>query len=186
MMSQARNAQSPFQMRKRSFNLTWGAWAGILAVMTAVGAAFAGSQILMMYPRPVKMIDFRYPSLPKAGSVSVGQLDENTPALFWSQGNLVVGRLSDLVAPMRGGELFIKSSKDPVVQLDLQELQEWCKQNFDAPIKNIALGQTPRNGSVNFAQVSEAVGLFESINKNLFGAAGIIPAVVPIELANPL
>ena len=84
-------------MRKRSFDLAWGAWAGILAVMTAVGSAFAGSQLLLMYPRPVKYVVFKYPSMPRTEASGSSQFNGTIPLLYLSREGVVVGQLSDVV-----------------------------------------------------------------------------------------
>ncbi|MBM3382168.1 MAG: hypothetical protein FJY29_06990 [Betaproteobacteria bacterium] len=185
-MSQVRSAQTPFQMRKRSFDLAWGAWVGILAVMTAVGAALAGSQILLMYPRPVQMMEFKYPSLPKADSVAAVQLNRETVALYWSAEGVMLGRISDLAAPLRPGELLLKRGQYATIGTLGEEIREWCKKNLKAPVIHLALGQSVKQQGLTMTQISEVVSVFRSVNENQFDTTNVAPVVIPFELLNPL
>ena len=185
-MWQVRSAQTPFLTRKRSFDLAWGAWAGILAVMTAVGAALAGSQILMMFPREVQTIVFKYPSLPKADSASPIQFDDETPAIFWSKDGIVLGRIADISAPVRSGELLLKTGDPASLGLMFDSIQEWSSRNLSEPVRHIAIAQSLNKQSLNFSQIAEVIEMFEKINLKLFNAEGVVPSVVPVELANPL
>lgn len=185
-MWQVRSAQTPFLTRKRSFDLAWGAWAGILAVMTALGAALAGSQILMMFPRQVQTIVYKYPSLPKADSAAPNQFDDDIPAIFWSKDGIVLGRIADIQAPVRSGELLLQSGELASLGLKFDSIQEWSSRNLSAPVRHIAIGQSPSKQGLTFSQVAEVIGMFEKINLNLFNVGGVVPSVVPVELANPL
>lgn len=185
-MSQVRSAQTPFQMRKRSFDLAWGAWVGILAVMTAVGAALAGSQILLMYPRPVQMMEFKYPSLPKADSAAAVQLNKDTVAVYWSAEGVMLGRISDLAAPLRPGELLLKRGAYPDLEVLGEEIRAWCAKNLKAPVLHLALGQSMQKQGLTMTQISEVVSVFRSVNETQFDLSNVAPVVLPFELVNPL
>jgi hypothetical protein len=173
-------------MRKRSFDLAWGAWAGILAVMTAVGAALAGSQILLMYPRPVHMMEFKYPSLPKANSAAAVQLSKDTVALYWSAEGVMLGRIADLAAPMRPGELLLKRGEVLAIESLGNEIRAWCKKNLKSPVLHLALGQSVQKQGLTMTQISEVVSVFRSVNETQFEVSDVAPVVVPFELVNPL
>jgi len=185
-MWQALNARSPFLTKKRSFDLAWGAWAGILAVMTAVGAALTGSQILMMYPRPASMLVFKYPSLPKATHAATRQLKDETLTLFWSQQGVIVGHLSELAAPVKPGQLVVKQGtiKSPRELKD--EIEGWSRKNISSPIRQVAVGQSLRGKGLNFSQMAELVGVIEEINEKVFAAEDVVPEIVPLDLLSPM
>lgn len=185
-MWQVRNAQSPFQMRKRSFDLAWGAWAGILAVMTALGAALAGSQILMMYPRPVRMVTFKYPSMPKLDTASADNFDNTAPMLYWGDGGVVLGRISDVAAPLHQGQVFLQSGRvENIAQMSVQ-FEAWCRENLSAPMRFIVVGHSPASAGLSMAQIASVTDVFTKINASIFHSDGIVPAVVPVDFVNPL
>ena len=185
-MSQVRSAQTPFQMRKRSFNLAWGAWVGILAVMTAVGAALAGSQILLMYPRTVTLMEFKYPSLAKAEGAAEVQLGRDTVALYWGAEAVMLGRIADLAAPLRPGELLLRRGGVSDIASLSDEIRAWCRNNLKAPVLHLALGQSLKKESLTMTQIAAVVSLFRGVNETQFNMSNVEPVVVPFELANPL
>lgn len=185
-MWQVRSAQSPFQMRKRSFDLAWGAWAGILAVMTALGAALAGSQILMMYPRPVRMVTFKYPSMPKADTTSADTFDQTTPMLFWGESGVVMGRIADVAAPLQEGQIVLKLGKVEKLEQISESIEKWCRNNLSEPMKYIVVGQSATTAGLTLDQIASVSDLFSKINAAIFKTDGLKPAVVPVEFVNPL
>lgn len=185
-MWQVRNAQSPFQTRKRSFDLAWGAWAGILAVMTALGAALAGSQILMMYPRPVRMVTFKYPSMPKTDTTSADAFDRTAPMLYWGESGVVLGRIADVAAPLQEGQLFLQPGKIEKIEQMMEPFEKWCRENLSAPMRYIVVGQSPTTTGLSVSQIAAVSDLFAKINASVFHADGFVPAVVPVEFVNPL
>ena len=185
-MWQVRSAQSPFQMRKRSFDLAWGAWAGILAVMTALGAALAGSQILMMYPRPVRMVTFKYPSMPKADTSSADTFDRTSPMLFWGENGVVLGRIADVAAPLEEGQLFLHTGNIEKIDELLAPFEKWCRNNLSEPMRYLVVGQSATTAGLTLDQIASVSDLFGKINASIFNTHGLAPAVVPVEFVNPL
>lgn len=173
-------------MRKRSFDLAWGAWAGILAVMTALGAALAGSQILMMYPRPVRMVTFKYPSMPKSNTASADTFDNTTPMLFWGESGVVLGRLSEVAAPLQAGQIFLKPGKVENLEQLVGDFEKWCRSNLSEPMRYIVVGQSATTSGLTLDQIASVSDLFEKVNATLFKMDGLRPAVVPVEFVNPL
>lgn len=185
-MSRVLNARIPFLTKKRSFDLAWGAWAGILAVMTAVGAALAGAQMVMMYPRQTDRIVFKYPSMPRSAERSTEQLDKDTVTFFWGSQGVVFGRMSDVTAPQGVGQLNVVQS-NTVAPSDLQdELESWSKVHLKQPVKVVAIAESARGeGSISFSEISELAAVFQSLNRKMF-AVDVKPAIVPVDLANPI
>jgi hypothetical protein len=173
-------------MRKRSFNLAWGAWAGILAVMTALGAALAGAQILMMYPRPVRMVTFKYPSMPKADTASADTFDQTATMLYWGESGVVLGRIADVAAPLQEGQLYLHQGKvDQINQLS-EAFEKWCRNNLSQPMRYIVVGQSASMTALTLDQIASVSDLFAKINTAIFQTDRLRPAVVPVELVNPL
>lgn len=185
-MSRVPNARIPFLTKKRSFDLAWGAWAGILAVMTAVGAALSGAQIVMMFPRQTERIVFKYPSMPRNAEKSAEQLDKDTVAFFWGSQGVVFGRMVDVIAPQGAGRLNVIQTKN-IQPAELQdELESWSRLHLRQPVRVVAIGESVRGeGAVSFKEISELAGVFQSVNQRVF-AVDVTPAVVPVDLANPM
>ncbi|MEY3902805.1 MAG: hypothetical protein RL189_2111 [Pseudomonadota bacterium] len=185
-MLQARSARIPFQTKKRSFDLAWGAWAGILAVMTAVGAALTGSQILMMYPQSAGFLEFKYPSLPRSDEASARQLGRDTVTFFWGTEGLVVGRIADVIAPQGGSQLLLKNPAPNSLISVRVELEKWLRSHVKAPVRVIAVGESVRKTSkITFSEMAELAGLMEGLNQSVFREE-VRPALVRVDLVNPL
>ena len=131
-------------------------------------------------------IVFKYPSLPKADSASPMQFDDETPAIFWSKDGIVLGRIADISAPVRSGELLLKTGDPASLGLMFDSIQEWSSRNLSEPVRHIAIAQSLNKQSLNFSQIAEVIEMFEKINLKLFNTEGVVPSVVPVELANPL
>ncbi|MEY4065249.1 MAG: hypothetical protein RIR26_1457 [Pseudomonadota bacterium] len=186
-MWQVRSAQNPFLMRKRSFDLAWGAWAGILAVMTAVGAAFAGSQLLLMYPRPEKYLIFKYPSMPRSEVSGSSQFTGEIPLLYLSREGVVVGQISDVSAPVRPSKILISSkTKSLDVPALTNDIRAWVRANMKSPVRYVAVGNSEAAGQIELNQISEIVALFAEINSEEFKVKSVQPAVIPMKIANSM
>lgn len=185
-MLPAQNARIPFLTKKRSFDLAWGAWAGILAVMTAVGAALTGSQILMMYPRAAKVLEFKYPSMPRSEKISSARLGKDSLAVFWGAQGVVFGLLQDVIAPQGAGRLMVRNSGGVGPKDLLAEIELWCRKNLKEPVRVLAVGESPRlNRKMTFADIADLTTMIEEINKKIFSDS-VRPAVVRVDLVNPM
>ncbi|NBW80993.1 hypothetical protein EBR21_04485 [bacterium] len=180
------NGRIPFQTKKRSFDLAWGAWAGILAVMTALGAALAGSQILMMHPRSAGMLVFSYPSMPRGTNGSVLKLEKDSLAFFWGANGVVLGPMSEIAAPQSAGRLVVKNTRDLKPGLLAADVEAWLRRNTKAAVGIVAVGESTRRDSrLTFEEISELAQVLEDANKKVF-SVGLRPVIVPVDLVNPL
>lgn len=176
----------PYLTRKRSFDLAWGAWAGILAVMTAVGAALTGSQMLMMYAQPPTMILVKYPSLPRSSGVDTTQLDAGTPAFFWGAQGLVFGKISEVTAPQATGRLIMKNAEAGEIGKLESELENWFRENLSGPAEVVAVGESMRRKlRLSFADLAELSHAVEKINGKVFSQP-VRPKIVNLDLVNPI
>jgi hypothetical protein len=185
-MWQVRNAQTPFLTKKRSFDLAWGAWAGILAVMTAVGAAFASSQMLMMHPRPVKYMIFKYPSMPRSETANDVQMSGEIPVLYLSREGVVVGQLSDVSAPVRPQRVMLNDSGHLDILALKNTIRSWVRSTQTKPVHFIAVGHSDAAARVQLDQISQIVSIFGQINSEEFKVDDLHPSVIPLKLANSM
>ncbi|MFZ9521108.1 MAG: hypothetical protein ACO3A4_11595 [Silvanigrellaceae bacterium] len=185
-MWQAQNGRIPFQTRKRSFDLAWGAWSGILAVMTAIGAALAGSQILLMHPRSAGMLVFSYPSMPRSADGNALKLGKDTLAFYWGAKGVVLGPISEIAAPQSAGRLIVKNVVDLRPGQLTQDVESWLKKNSSSAVDIVAFAEsTRRNSRLTFKEISELASVVEEANKKVFSVE-VRPAIVPVDLVNPL
>ena len=100
---------SPFPMRKRSYDGSWGSratWAALLGVAIAVSSAFTAAIVFLMAPRQVRFFNVRSANLPDLRTAAYPgevHITGATPLLFLGQDQVVLGTVASVVAPKRGG-----------------------------------------------------------------------------------
>jgi len=155
--------------------------------MTAVGSAFAGSQLLLMYPRPVKYVVFKYPSMPRTEASGSSQFNGTIPLLYLSREGVVVGQLSDVSAPVRPFKILISNKTKALdVAALTNDLRAWVRSNITAPVRYVAVGHSESAAKLELNQISEIVALFAEINREEFKVKSVHPAVIPMRIANSM
>jgi hypothetical protein len=185
-MLPVQSARIPFLTKKRSFDLAWGAWAGILAVMIAVGAAMAGSQILLMYPRTTSLMVFKHPSLPVGDVPPSLQFGSETVAIYFGEKGVLMGFLNDISAAQASGRLFVSRKPKFETPRLTSEFEQWAAKSLKRVVSTVAIGESVRRQErLSIGQYAEIVAMIEQVNKKLFGSS-VKPAIVPVELVNPI
>jgi hypothetical protein len=154
--------------------------------MTALGAALAGSQILMMHPRSAGMLVFSYPSMPRSANASSLKLEKDTLAIFWGANGVVLGPMSEVAAPQSAGRLIVKNARDLKPKALANDVDTWLRKNTKQAVEIVAVGEsTRRNARLTFEEISELAQVLEDANKRVFSVA-VRPVIVPVDLVNPL
>jgi len=185
-MWRVQNGRIPYLTKKRSFDLAWGAWAGILAVMTAVGAALAGSQMLMMYPRSANMIVLKFPSMPRSDVMNTTQLGSDTLTFFWGAKGLVVGRITEVTAPQGVGRVLVKTAATSDLKTMMPDLESWFRQNLSKPAEVVAVSESLRRAHrLTLNDLAELTHAVEQLNKKVFSQS-MRPTIVTVDMMNPI
>jgi hypothetical protein len=155
-------------------------------VLAALGAALTGSQMLMMHSRPPTMIEMKYPSLPRSSGIDTTQLNAGTVVFFWGAQGLVVGKISEVIAPQGTGKLLMKNVPANEIETVTQELEAWFRANLKAPAEIVAVGESLRRPvRLSFNDLAELTHAVERLNGKVF-AQPVRPKIVNLDLVNPI